>query len=77
LLPPGAVVVARPTRVGEPVRAGATSMCLAGEEDRTWPVPTTREPGEYADGFRVVRCPNTATAVRWFVTGPRGLRRWA
>ena len=68
--PPGAVVVSRPTRWGNPFRVGATYMWLAGEEDRAWPVPTSREPGEYADGLHVVRCPDTATAVTWF-------RRWA
>ncbi len=68
--PPGAVVVSRATRWGNPFRVGATYMWLAGEEDRTWPVPTSRDPGEYADGVRVVHCPDTATAVNWF-------RRWA
>ncbi|MGK5171242.1 DUF4326 domain-containing protein [Geodermatophilus sp. CPCC 205761] len=68
--PPGAVVVARPTRWGNPYRVGTTYMWPAGDEDRGWPLPTHREPGEYADGIRVVRCPDVATAVRWF-------RRWA
>jgi hypothetical protein len=68
--PSGAVVVSRPTRWGNPFRVGATWMWLAGEQDRTWPVPTSREPGTYDDGVRVIRCPDTATAVPWF-------RRWA
>ncbi|MEX5717784.1 DUF4326 domain-containing protein [Geodermatophilus maliterrae] len=64
--PSGAVVVARPTRWGNPFRVGSAYMWLAGEEDRTWPVPTSRQPGDHPDGVRVVRCPDTATAVRWF-----------
>jgi hypothetical protein len=68
--PSGAVVVSRPTRWGNPFRVGATYLWLAGEQDRTWPVPTPREPGTYDDGVRVVCCPDTATAVAWF-------RRWA
>jgi hypothetical protein len=33
-------------------------------------VPRSQEPGTYDDGVRVVRCPDTATAVA-------GFRRWA
>lgn len=47
-------------------------MWLVGEEDRTWPVLTSREPGEYADDLRVIRWPDTATAVQWFRRRAKG-----
>jgi hypothetical protein len=73
--PPGTVVVARPSRWGNPFRVGGTYMWPAGcdddDEDGTgWPLPTSREPGVHDDGVRVVRCPDRATAVAWY-------RRWA
>lgn len=68
--PPGAVVVARPTRWGNPFRVGEAYMWAAADPDEAWPVPTHREPGVHDDGARVVVCPDTATAVEWF-------RRWA
>ncbi len=45
-------------------------MWLVGEEDRTWPVSTSREPGGYEDSVPVDGCADMATAVAWF-------RRWA
>jgi Domain of unknown function (DUF4326) len=65
-------VTSRPTRWGDPFRVGSTYMWLAGEENRTWPVPTSGEPGGHPDGVRVVRCPDTATAVTWFRYWARG-----
>lgn len=60
---PVRVVVVRPTHWGNSFRVGATYMVLAGEEDRSWPAPASREPDTYDDGVRVLRCPGTATAV--------------
>ncbi|SFT52996.1 protein of unknown function [Geodermatophilus amargosae] len=68
--PPGTVVVARPSRWGNPFRVGETYMWPAGEDGTGWPLPTHREPGDHEDGVRVVRCPDRATAVEWY-------RRWA
>ena len=68
--PVGAVVVARPTGWGNPFRVGETTMWLAADHYDTWPVSTSRVPGTYPDGVRVVRCPDTGTAIEWF-------RRWA
>ncbi len=45
-------------------------MWLAGDEHRIWPVPTSREPGQYADGV-----PSSAARTprpRWCA-----FRRWA
>ncbi|MGX5657620.1 DUF4326 domain-containing protein [Geodermatophilus nigrescens] len=70
--PAGTVVVARPSRWGNPFRVGETYLFPAGDpsDPAAWPVPTHREPGLSDDGARVVRCPDRATAVEWY-------RRWA
>jgi uncharacterized protein DUF4326 len=68
--PPGTVVVARPSRWGNPFRVGKAYLWPAGDDGTAWPVPTHREPGDHEDGARVVRCPDRATAVAWY-------RRWA
>ncbi|MGY1731513.1 DUF4326 domain-containing protein [Geodermatophilus sp. SYSU D01045] len=68
--PPNTVVVARPSRWGNPFRVGETYLWLPGDDETAWPLPTAREPGEQEDGSRVVRCPDRATAIAWF-------RRWA
>jgi hypothetical protein len=68
--PSGAVVVSWPNRWGDPFRVGATYMWLAGEQDLTWRVPTSREPGTTTAASASSAARTRRPAVAWF-------RRWA
>lgn len=61
---PDAVIVARPSKWGNPFKVGENYLWLNDLLD--WPMPTLRAPGEYDHGVRVEACPDRATAVTWF-----------
>ena len=60
---PDAVIVARPSKWGNPYLVGENYLWLSL---LPWPLPTFREPGEYEHGLSVARCPDRATAVAWY-----------
>ena len=55
--------------MGESLHGCSTEDLLAGEQTAPGRCPRPRA-GHYDDGVRVVRCPDTATAVRGSVAGP-------
>jgi len=65
---PDAVIVARPSRWGNPFRIGDPYMWLTVAEEGAldWPISTYREPGTYDYGIRVEACADRAMAVRWY-----------
>ena len=65
---PAAVIVARPSRWGNPYRIGQPYMWLTVAEEGAldWPIPTYRSPGVYDYGIRVESCADAATAVKWY-----------
>lgn len=65
---PDAVIVARPSKWGNPFRIGDPYMWLTAAEEGAldWPIPTYREPGTYDHGIRVETCADAATAVKWY-----------
>ena len=72
---PDAVIVARPSRWGNPFRVGDEYLWLAGDDGflLDWPLPTARTPGENPNGVRVETCPDRATAVVWFAAWFRSM----
>jgi hypothetical protein len=68
--PSGAVVVSWPNRWGDPFRVGATYMWLAGEQDLTWRVPTSREPGTTTAASASSAARTRRPRWRGFVAGP-------
>ena len=68
---PDAVIVARPSKWGNPYRVGGNYMWLGDLLD--WPVPTHRAAGEYPHGLRVETCPDRAAAVAWFAAWFRAM----